>query len=382
MKCAWCGYIRQKSDDHFFPADECPSCGNLYAKKGNNIPNAFSMEADASEPVIRPSPVDVESLKKARQRVEKRLQGRLAVQKRDSRHDQTLELARQLASEGVRKRQEQWKQQHAALRESDDAQTDPSTEGMTSVDSSTSEPQASHQTTEEADAGVPAAEIATQQDSDKARSASDHTASYLAKAMEKQEKTTHSNDAKEDADEAGADTSEILDMESESEKTIQKSWSVPSREEAEATHCADTPDTEPTLDDQPLTSDAHAVSGSGHLRKRWIGLPDGNLTRLLPLVAWLILVAGISGAILSWTTLSEAKAGMQAHQMQVGNSMNLGLLLGFAYLVTGVLGFALFWVTSLISHQLKDIRRLLLLQPIDRSQSAEAEPKPAAEVMQ
>jgi hypothetical protein len=39
----------------------------------------------------------------------------------------------------------------------------------------------------------------------------------------------------------------------------------------------------------------------------------------------------------------------------------LGLLLGFAYLATGVLGFAFFWVSSMIGRQLKDIRRLLIM---------------------
>jgi uncharacterized membrane protein len=106
------------------------------------------------------------------------------------------------------------------------------------------------------------------------------------------------------------------------------------------------------------------------------------LARLLPLVAWLILVAGISGAILSWTTLTEAEAGMQTQQMGIGSSMNLGLLLGFAYLVTGVLGFAFFWVSSLISRQLKDIRRLLLLQSIPQIESTAAQSMPAPEETQ
>jgi hypothetical protein len=35
------------------------------------------------------------------------------------------------------------------------------------------------------------------------------------------------------------------------------------------------------------------------------------------------------------------------------------LLLGFAYLATGALGFAFFWVSSVINRHLKDIRQLL-----------------------
>ena len=380
MKCTRCGYIRQTNDDHFIPANECPSCGIIYDKHVDNISNGNSTDADGSEPVLRTSPVDAESLKKARERVDKRLKERLAAQQKNSRHDQTLELARQLASEGVRKRQEQWKQQQEALQESDDSQTDPSTESITTVDSSTIEHTPLHQMTEEADANASTTEMMAQQDSDTTASASDHTESYLAKAMEKRQQRADSGDAGEDAPDAGADTSEVLDMEAESEYTIQKSWFVPPQEKAAADLSDATPESEPDLDDQPQTNDVSTESGTGHQRERWRWVPGGGLARLLPLVAWLILVAGISGAILSWTTLTEAEAGMQTQQMGIGNSMNLGLLLGFAYLVTGVLGFAFFWVSSLISRQLKDIRRLLLLQPI--AQSLEAEPMPAPEETQ
>lgn len=326
MKCARCGYIRKKIDDHFFRADECPSCGVLYDKNADNISSGFSMDVDGSEPAFRPSPVDAESLKKARQRVEKRLKENLSAQKSNPRHDQTLELARRFASEGVRKRQEQWKQQQTDLQESDE--------------------------------------------------------SVLAKAMEKRRKAIHSSDAEADAGaesieildmesetDAGAESSEILDMESESENTIQKSWFVPPGEAAEQALSAATADSKPVLDDHPQTNDDQPEFGRGHQRKRWRWVPGGGLARLLPLVAWLILVAGISGAILSWTTMGEAEAGIKTQQMVAGNSINLGLLLGFAYLVTGVLGFAFFWVSSLISRELKDIRRLLLLQPIPRSES-------------
>ena len=326
MKCTSCGYVRQRNDDHFFLTNECPSCGLLYDIKTDEMSNGFSMDADGSEPALRPSPVDAESLKKARQRVEKRLKERLAAQKRDSRHDQTLELARQLASEGVRKRQEQWKKQQASFQESDNSQTDPSTESST------------------------AAEI--------------------------------TDEAKGNAADADDNHTEILDMESESENTIQQSWFAPSRPKADAALSAAAPDSEPVLHDPPQTNDVRTESGRGHQRKRWRWVPGGGLARLLPLVAWLILVAGISGAVLSWTTLTEAEADMQIQHMGGGNSVNLGLLLGFAYLVTGVLGFAFFWVSSLISRQLKDIRRLLLLQPIAQSESLAAQPVPAPEQAQ
>jgi hypothetical protein len=382
MKCTRCGYTRQKNDDHFFPANECPSCGIIYNKNKDHFSDDLSIGTDGSEPVLRPSPVDAESLKKARERVEKRLKERLAAQKRDSRHDQTLELARQLASEGVRERQAQWEKQQTALQESDDSQTDPSTESPTTEEDSKGEPVASEYMTESSDANASTAEVMAQHDSDTTPPASDHSESILAKAMEKRKKTTHSDDTQGDATNADDDASEILDMESESEDTVQKSCFVSSREATDAALSAAAPDSGEVLDDQPQTNDALTESGRGHQRERWRWVPGGGLARLLPLVAWLILLAGICGAVLSWTTLTEAEAGMQTQHMGISNSMNLGLLLGFAYLVTGVLGFAFFWVSSLISNQLKDIRRLLLLQPIHQSESTAAQPVPAPEETQ
>lgn len=369
MKCTRCGYIRQKNDEHFFLANECPSCGILYDKNTDYPADGFSMDANESESVLRPSPVDAESLKKARERVEKRLKERFAEQKKDSRHDQTLELARQLASEGVRKRQAQWEKQQTALQKGDDSQTDPSTEITTAVDDSKGETGASQKMTEASDTDVSSAEVMLRQDNDTTAPASDHTESTLARAMEKRQKTTHSDDDQGDATHTGDHASGILDMESESENTVQESWFVPSREASDAALSAAAPDSGPTLDDQPQITDTLTTSSKRHQRERWRWVPGGGLARLLPLVAWLILAAGISGAILSWTTLTEAEAGVQTQQLGIGNPMNLGLLLGFAYLVTGVLGFAFFWVSSLISRQLKDIRQLLLLQPIHQSES-------------
>jgi hypothetical protein len=326
MKCAKCGYIRKKNDDHFFPANECPSCGIFCDKNAAAVSDDFLMDAGGSEPVLRPSPVDAETLKKARQRVEKRLKERFAAQKKDSRHDQTLELARRLASEGVRKRQEQWEKQQTALQESDDSQTDPPTESTS---------------TEEATA-----------------------------------------DVQGDATNTGDHASGILNVESESDNTAQKSWFVSSRSEADAALSSAVPDSGPIPDDQPQTNDTLTESDGGRQRGHRQWTPGGGLALLLPLVAWLILLAGISGAILSWTTLTEAEAGMQTRQMGIANSMSVGLLLGFAYLVTGVLGFAFFLVSSLISRQLKDIRQLLLLQSIPQNESTAAQAVTAPEQTQ
>ena len=85
--------------------------------------------------------------------------------------------------------------------------------------------------------------------------------------------------------------------------------------------------------------------------------------RLMTAMAWLILVAGLVGAILSWTTVPKVQAGTLTGTASGAGGFPLGLLLGFAYLATGVLGFAFFWMSSLISGQLREIRRLLVLQP-------------------
>jgi hypothetical protein len=326
--------------------------------------------------------VDAESLKKARQRIDKRLKERLAAQNKDSRRDKTLELARQLASEGVRQRQEQWEKQQTAIRERDDSRTDSSTESTIAVDSSEGKPDASENMNEASDVNAPTDGMMAQQDSDATSPATDHTKNILAKAMEKQQKTASFDDKKRDAVNTSDDSSEIPDMKTESESYIKKSWFIPSRKESDAALSASTSDSRTDPEDQSQTIDALTESGRSHQRERWRWIPGGGLARLLPLVAWLILVTGISGAILSWTTLTVAEADVQAQQVGIGNSVNLGLLLGFAYLATGVLGFAFFWVSSLISRQLKDIRQLLLLQPIPRSESMVAQSVPAPEQTQ
>lgn len=85
--------------------------------------------------------------------------------------------------------------------------------------------------------------------------------------------------------------------------------------------------------------------------------------RLMPIAAWVILSAGIIGAVLSWTTISNVRADALQLNAAEFQALPMGLLLGFAYLATGVMGFAFFWVFSLIGNQLKEIRRLLLLHP-------------------
>ena len=89
-------------------------------------------------------------------------------------------------------------------------------------------------------------------------------------------------------------------------------------------------------------------------------MPGRGLAHMLTAVAWLILSVGVVGTILSWVTISDVQAGMRLPIPENLGSFPLGLLLGLAYLAIGVLGFAFFWVSSLISRQLKDIHQLLL----------------------
>lgn len=333
MKCPKCGYRRRNSDNEFVPSDECPACGIVYSKHMADAPETDAAGTSNSEPMLKPSPVDAESLKKARERVERRLNERLAEQKRDARRDQTLELARQLASEGVRQRQEQWKQKQASgpdpmnTPEADEEALSPTQ----SPPDDTATPQAMPDEPEQVAAAVSA---------------------------------DPPSDDQMDQDLSGAFTDDdtVLIMETDTHDNAPTSWPATSDQQPPAISdpVPGREDTAPAPQAENLTT-ASAPSNR-RTRRRWF--PKWGMSRLLPLVAWLILIAGISGAILSWTTLTEAEANIPPHAIVVGPSMDVGLLLGFAYLVTGVLGFAFFWVSSLINRQLKDIRRLLLLQPL------------------
>ena len=91
--------------------------------------------------------------------------------------------------------------------------------------------------------------------------------------------------------------------------------------------------------------------------------PASVLMRLLPAAAWLILVIGLAGAVLSWTTLKDVQTNMEGAITTSVGAVPIALLLGFAYLATGVLGFAFFWVCATIGGQLKEIQQVLHKAP-------------------
>jgi hypothetical protein len=105
----------------------------------------------------------------------------------------------------------------------------------------------------------------------------------------------------------------------------------------------------------------------------FLGHPDGvrdanaikpdrrrELRAIVPGGGMVLLLVGIIGAALSWTTLGKRARWDDFSPCRRRRRCADGLAAGVAYPSTGVLGFAFFWVVSLINRQLSDIRRLLL----------------------
>lgn len=353
MNCPKCGYERQSRDDAFVPPGECPACGVVYAKHDITSESTVAVHPMPA-PNLRHSPVDALSLRKARERVEKRLREQQGKRVQDDRHARTLELAKQLASEELRKRQEEWKQAHA----------DP--EEPVAADAG-----------EESQAPVPEAEAAHEddfsphptQDADQppdeamASPAMEETADSPESMVENPAETVDDEDAA-----AAGDPRETPESVSDNEvETIPPEASgAAAEEEAPLAAASLTMDPEAenpaSPDDMPA---AHVAAAAMSRAPR--SESRSGLSRLLPVVAWLILCAGVIGAVLSWTTINEVEAGARVPMAEGLHNLPVGLLLGFAYLATGVLGFAFFWVSSLISTQLRDIYRLLL--PAERDEN-------------
>ncbi|MBR9982622.1 MAG: hypothetical protein KFF50_16445 [Desulfatitalea sp.] len=125
-----------------------------------------------------------------------------------------------------------------------------------------------------------------------------------------------------------------------------------------------TPDTESDTILTTLDSSGMAATGAS--------TDTFSLPRLLPLVAWLALGVGISGALLSWITVDTGQAVAGNGPGNTTGSLPVAFLLGFAYLATGVLGFGVFWVASVITRQLEDIRARLFSQSAQTAHTGDA----------
>lgn len=375
MNCPKCGYKRQARDDAFVPATECPSCGIVYAKHDSGQIAQTADAKAANPPYIRPSPVDPESLKKARDRVEKRLRNRSATRIKNESYTQTLEMARKLSAEESDnsdlpiRRPPQAKSADMTItgdagascpipeKQADDAQL---LENKVAVPKPDDEkPKIKQATIAQAiDKKKRDEQMTPKASADMAPEATGSKAGKKADARHarKTEKPAVKPKPKEKPTVPDDDVKIETVLLSPVEKAIVDT--------SEETSLTDLPPTRHGLDPAPEDTEfPPAFVAAKSMATRSAGLGPG-LMRLLPAVAWLILLAGVVGAVLSWTTLSDVEAGVRIPVSGHTDTLPLGLLLGFAYLATGALGFAFFWVASMIGRQLKDIRRLLLLHPI------------------
>lgn len=350
MKCASCGYQRQLRDNAYVPRNECPSCGVMYAKSIHQPP---SEDTPARPEAGYKSPVDENSLRQARERVEKRLRKQLEAKRKDERHQQTLARAKEIAAAEVRRRKEERERQQNQPQET------PAEEPEVKIDAEVS------------------AEAVTDSGRTKTTAAAEISADDTAEieladddAIAPLDVNSTWPSAQPEADTPNKPPGNIMNI----NKTA--SDEIPAVPPAEEIH-----DDEPVMvvesvkasvsppdaaageirdEPQPQAMPHHPSLESGQRtarkRRRW-------LLRAWPMVAWLLLASGVVGAVLSWSTIGHVEASVgHALGSSEYRAMPLGLLLGFAYLATGVLGFAFFWVTSAISRQLGDIHRLLLIQ--------------------
>lgn len=363
MKCPKCGYERQPRDNQYVPATECPGCGIVYAKS-DVMPDYSSRNASGSS-LKKTSPVDEESLRKARERVEKRLRKQLETRVYDEKHAQTLQRARMLTSQAMAKRKAERDSEMSAVEALKTALDDaPPPDPPKGADS---EP-------------VPdLAAIAMQGDQTKA--SPDRQLDQVpdegetAAAAVSAETQPHPFDDPPAPEENLSSTAEIADHAHMEPGDEEKQIDQPAPEDAfqaEAEAEAETAENEApqgayTLNSEP--GEEPAASLAPPFRQA-DGYPaqslkvGGGPARLFSLAAWIILLAGAVGTVLSWTTLGNVQADLGSAPAAQAHLMPFGLLLGFAYLATGVLGFAFFWVSSLINRQLRDIRQLLLNLPL------------------
>lgn len=261
-------------------------------------------------PQLKPSPVDESSLRHALQRVEDRLRLQDQKRRKDEHHERTLKLAREFAARGIRQRQRDWERQNRKKNQE--------------------HPADQHDIPDIHTAGTSLKTVSNE-------------SGKVATMEAPQAATKH----------AGIETQRPGKKQSEIGKIVKKV--IPLKE---------TPAKQQLIEKQSSDSAQRPTVPIGAIASAPGKAQSKGLMRLMPIVAWLILGAGLIGAVLSWTTMSDVQANTFQMDAAGYNLLPMGLLLGFAYLATGVLGFAFFWVSSLIGNQLKEIRRLLFLQPL------------------
>ena len=356
MKCSKCGYERQSRDDAFVPLSECPACGIVYAKH-DAAKDSSQVMGNFPRPKLKPSPVDALSLRKARERVEKRLRERLETRVKDERHAHTLELAKRLTTEQVLKRRNA----------SEQTGGDNATDEISPPQSVLGAPDREGVLPKTADPPPSETESSTEQHTPEIPAMASHNISpdlnSIEETVDSPSQTVEILSPQTDETQTRSEKDARSDIQPESTRETETApIDEPAVAELEMHSLDEESDPQPvehawisSQESIPISGVAFAAQQSGLQ-----STPGRGMTRLLPVVAWLILFAGIIGAVLSWSTIGDVEAGVRLPIPESMSALPVGLLLGFAYLATGALGFAFFWVSSLISIQLKDIQRLLM----------------------
>lgn len=366
MKCPSCGYRRQLRDNAYVPRNECPSCGITYAK---SIHQPGAKDGQTTVPSHAPgykSPIDEMSLQQARERVELKLRKQMEGRRKDERHQQTLARAKEIAAAEVRRRKEEWERKQ---NKPDTPVDEPEDKPKDNIEVQAVTEHVSPEISQEP---LPMKDPALPENSADDTLAMEQTDENMAKTFDTN--TTWPTIQPEDspAPEAAGGTGKDEDMPAQAAQNTDHPETISNENHtaaakddshepvtvvASAAKSAPRQDAvrQDTAQDTPI--DPPPVQAAAKKSRRsW-------LQRAWPVVAWIFLTVGMVGAILSWSTIGhvEAAVGHSFGSPGSGSALPLGLLLGFAYLATGVLGFAFFWVSSTIGRQLKDIRRLLMM---------------------
>jgi hypothetical protein len=380
MKCPRCGYKRQLRDNAYVPTSECPSCGIVYSKTISY--DTYGQSGTPAPPTLNvKSPVHESSLQQARERVESRLRKRLETKFRDERHQQTLARAREIAAVELQKRMAE-KQVHPH-HPADAAVPGNGGKLIAAIESgivrsgivrneNPGEGNRSRWATKRSALLQKSANDTLSEASAEDTLAHQSADDTLAENLAANDTWPVYPNSKKPQPVPDSPSSNLVSITSASTADRAVTWKAPiSHSEDQVppeTIVFDTcqknasPEDSATGPDQvsQLLPESATAAALGHRAQVALGR---GLMRVFSMVAWLILTAGVIGAILSWTTLTDVQAGVRSSITPEQGGLSLGLLLGFAYLATGVLGFAFFWVSSQISCQLKDIRRLLRAYP-------------------